>query len=142
MKTKTITTAQQKARGVVLSSITILATLLMAPMANAEVVPFIIDDFESPNFTQTVIDETTGNGAVTNPTGITGNNTVMNILGGRVGWTRSISAELLTGTRMTTSVCGDCLQGLVTMFGGGSSTGIGTFTYSTTTNPVDLSNPN
>jgi hypothetical protein len=89
---------------------------------SAQAAPFIIDDFDV-NTASSVADATIG-GPVSGPSVIDGPNIVMN---GTGGWTRTLTAELLTGGNTETEVCPVCAAGHVTM--AGPSNGIGTYTY-------------
>ena len=110
---------------------TLSACVLGLSLSASAEAAFVIDDF-NVNSTSTVTDNTVG-GPVTGPSVIDGANIVMN---GAAGWTRTLTADLTAGDTMETIVCNGCLAGHVTM-GGGSSTGIGTYTY--TGSAIDMS---
>jgi len=84
---------------------------------------FVIDDF-NVNSTSTVT-ATSGIPLVTGGSFIDGTNVVMN---NAAGWTRDLTANLTGGDSMETVVCSGCQAGHVNM-SGGSSIGVGTYTY-------------
>jgi hypothetical protein len=110
---------------------TICASVLTFSLSNSAVAAFVIDDFNVDS-TSSVTDNVVG-GPVTGPSTIDGTNIVMN---GAAGWTRTLTADLTAADTMDTVVCSSCQAGHVTM-GGGSSNGIGTYTYAGSA--IDLS---
>lgn len=101
----------------------IIACAIAITLGNpAQAASFIIDDFNVDN-TSIVSDNTIGS-PVSGPSVIDGTNIVMN---GTAGWTRTLTAELVSGGNIDTEVCQACDAGHVTM--SGPSNGIGTYTY-------------
>ena len=98
----------------------------------AQAAPFTIDDF-NVGTASSVSDSTVDGTPVSAASVIDGGNIVMN---GAAGWTRTLTADLTAGQDMETVVCNNCMTGHVNM-GGGSSNGIGTYTYAGS--PLDLS---
>ena len=92
---------------------------------------FIIDDF-NVNSPSSVTDNTVS-GSVTPCKKIL---RIWFVTSGTAGWTRTLTADLTAGDTMDTVVCSSCQAGHVTM-GGGSSNGIGTYTYAGSA--IDLS---
>jgi hypothetical protein len=100
---------------------------------SAQAASFIIDDFNVDTLSS--ISGSTIGGSVSGPSVIDGANTVMNQTEDW-DWTRTLTAELLTGGNTETEVCPVCAAGHVTM--AGPSNGIGTYTYNGPA--IDLSN--
>lgn len=107
------------------------SALTFSVSSSAMAAGFIIDDFNVAS-ASSVTDNNKGD-STSGASTIDGSNIVMN---GIAGWSRTLAANLTAGDTMATVVCNGCQAGHVTM-GGGSSNGIGTYTYSGSS--VDLS---
>ncbi|MBS3953489.1 MAG: PEP-CTERM sorting domain-containing protein [Methylomicrobium sp.] len=100
-----------------LKALALAAVLPSAMMLSGQAQAFIVDDFNSRNadespLTYNATDNTTGNGGVeVNPTPVAAKNTVWGSLGGGAGITRKIGAELVSGDRVETQICGACQAG-------------------------------
>jgi hypothetical protein len=88
------------------------AALFAAPM-KADAGTFIIDDFNGTTPPSPVVQscpDTTANGVpeICGPTVIDPINTVMGVAGGAPGWTRGLSANLISGDSVQSGICYNC----------------------------------
>ena len=85
------------------------ATALCAGAADANGI-FIIDDFNTQTLFS-VTDSSADSNSVSIPTTISTTNTVLNVLGGMAGSTRTIEAALNSGDAVTAGICDSCQAG-------------------------------